>query len=91
MVAEKKSCHAGFGSMPKPNFRQARHASACQFERNGTEENLGDEVTPKSTGEILKNCAGISKSRVIYYIIQLLLLFKWIYMDPHTRKEKRKI
>ena len=38
----------------------------------------------------LKNCAGISKSKVIYYIIQLLLLFKWIYMDPH-RKEKRKI
>ena len=72
-----------------------RHASTCQFERNGT-ENLGDEATPKSTGEHnfknfdFKNCAGISKSKAIYYIIQLLLLFKWIYMDPH-RKEKRKI
>ena len=27
VYAKKKSCHAGFGSMPKPKFRQARHAS----------------------------------------------------------------
>ena len=27
VYAEKKSCHAGFGSMLKPKFQQARHAS----------------------------------------------------------------
>ena len=27
LLKKKKSCHAGYGSMPKPKFRQARHAS----------------------------------------------------------------